>query len=192
MTEDIKNRVKSLIVHDGDDKVKLFLDNFRIVKSEMSLQMELHDRKLHFLLFFQDEISSALIFLSFCLNFIIAISLEKGYFSGNSSPQFSSELFYRLTGALQVIQTCGYLLGLMQALILVVPVARDEWYELSAFICSSSTIRLSRMEKLMTFLKHYSTFVFILLTGTKWLRRILLLLDYFSILFFLFDVVFVA
>jgi hypothetical protein len=166
MTEEIKNRVKELIEYDNDDRVALFLNNYRIVSTEMKLQMDLKDLKLHFLLFFQDEISTALICLSFVINFIMAISLEKGYFTGNENPQYSNAIFAQLMEVLQVLQVWGYLSSLLQTLILVSPVARDEWYELAAVIGATSTQQFSKFETMLKIMKHYVSFLLVVFTGT--------------------------
>lgn len=166
MTEDIKTRVKRLIIHDNDDKVAQFLASFHIVESEMKLQMHLRDNNLHFILFFQDEISLAMICLSFAINFVVAISLEKGYFSGSDRPQYSSPVFSRLVMAFQVVQVCGYVVALLQALVLVMPVARHEWFELSKRLCAaSSQEQFSHLEKMLRTAKHFVVFFIVLITG---------------------------
>lgn len=165
MTEEIKNRFKDLIEYGSDDKVSLFLNNFRIASTEMKLQMDLKDKKLNFLLFFQDEIATFLIGLSFLINFIMSISLEKGYLTGNSDPQYSHDIFFELVMVLQITQLMGYIIGLMQTLILVSPVARDQWYEKVDVIGTTSNKQLSNIEKTRAFMMHYMPLALVVFTG---------------------------
>ena len=165
MTEEIKNRAKSLIRHDNDDKVAVFLNQYRVIGAEMELQMNLKDRKLHFLLFFQDELNIALIALSFLINFIMAISLEKGYFSGKSDPQYSSHVFSQLMTALQYLQFIGYLSSLIQAIILVIPVAREERHEAVSIIRAAPRQQMPKFELVYILIKHFVKFILIVCAG---------------------------
>lgn len=165
MTEEIKNRVKESIEYDNDDRVALFLNNFRIVSTEMKLQMDLKDKNLHFVLFFQDEISTFMISLSFLINFIMSISLQKGYITGSSTPQYSHDMFFKLMAVLQLVQVVGYVTSLVQTLILVAPVARDEWYQMVEVIAATSNQQLSAMERMRSVFKHYIPLLLTVIAG---------------------------
>ena len=168
MTEEIKNRIKEEIDYGNDDRVKAFLNSYKIASSEMTLQMVLKDKNVHFLLFFQDEISFILIGLSFLINFLMSISLEKGYFTGNVNPQYSHLWIEHLMKILQILQLWGYLMTLVQKLILFAPVARDEWYNTVDIILATSTEEsTSKLKMSFIALKHFIPFFLLATTGNK-------------------------
>lgn len=80
---------------------------------DMDYKMFLSDNNLSVLLLFQDELLRAVTYLSVVINFIIVVSLQKGYFTGDDSPQYATKSLRDVLAVLVVIQ---FILVLYKAL----------------------------------------------------------------------------
>jgi hypothetical protein len=89
LSKEMKDSLIASIDYTNDDKVAYFLDQTRTTSLEMTLKMFIEDINLQALLMFQDELAAAIFSVTVLINFVMVVSLEKGYFSGHDSPQYS-------------------------------------------------------------------------------------------------------
>lgn len=113
LTEEIIHFVKESITISDDDKIKTFISKRRVMYWDMDYKMFLSDNNLSVLLLFQDELLRAVTYLSVVINFIIVVSLQKGYFTGDDSPQYATKSLRDVLAVLVVIQ---FILVLYKAL----------------------------------------------------------------------------
>jgi hypothetical protein len=90
ISEELKQRIKDSFDISDDDRVRTFVSKARLMHWDMQQKMIYANNNMQVLLLFQDELLYAITALSVVINFIIIISLEKGYFTGYETPQFTS------------------------------------------------------------------------------------------------------
>ena len=127
LTRDMKQWILDRMDLNSDSRVASFLGELRVASGAMNLQLALRDNSLSALLWFQNEIRLVLVLLAFLINFILMMSLEKGYFTGEDGPQFSTSNFQLITGVLILLQCLLEIYSTLQTLILWTPLIVQEW-----------------------------------------------------------------
>jgi hypothetical protein len=158
LTREMKRRIKGKIDLASDSRVNAFLGELRVASGAMKLQLSLRESSTSFLLWFQNEISLSLVLLAFLINFILMMSIEKGYFSGADRPQFSSFRFERNARVLVYLQCIMETYCTLQALILWVPLVLREWQHSVDQMqqLQHSQAKLTRHQKVMIALSHFA------------------------------------
>ena len=104
LSKEMKDSLIESIDYTSDDKVAYFLEQTRKISLEMSLKMNLEDNNFQALLWFQDELAAAIFAVTVLINFVMIISLEKGYFTGKENPQYAALSFHSVMIVLVWIQ----------------------------------------------------------------------------------------
>ena len=156
LTRDTKREIKDRIDLNSDSKVISFLGELRVASVAMTLQMRLRDKSLSFLLWFQNEISAFLVVLAFLINFLLMMSLEKGYFSDKESPQFSSSTFEQHARWLVFFQFLIECFSTLQALILRLPLVVQEWQHNFEDLLAKHPVKITKARKLYIAFQHFS------------------------------------
>lgn len=112
LSKEMKDSLIASIDYTSDDKVAFFLEQTRTTSLEMTLKMFLEDINLQSLLMFQDELAAAIFSVTMLINFVMVVSLEKGYFTGDHSPQFSA---LSMHNAMLVLVWIQFLLSLYRS-----------------------------------------------------------------------------
>ena len=155
-TREMKRRIKDRINLTSDNKVTAFLNELRVASAGMQLQMTLRDNASSFLLWFQYEISIILLLVAFLINFLLMMSIEKGYFSGADAPQFSTPTFERNTRWLIYLQCLLETCSTLQVLILWVPLAIQEWrHNVEQSRAKHTRVKLTRNRKTLIAFQHF-------------------------------------
>lgn len=93
LSEESKEEFLSELDFGDDDRVKTLLLKTNNLHDDVSLKMNLqHNYFLRVLLTFQDELDYAICGLAVLINFILVISLEKGYYRGSEQPVYEPEV----------------------------------------------------------------------------------------------------
>lgn len=121
LSEELIESIKRGILMNDDEKVRTFLSKSREIHWDMEQKMLLANNNLHLLLLFQDELLSAITYLAVVINFIIVISLEKGYLTGFRDPQYSVKEFVTVMKVLTILQAILTLYKLFQTSLVRVP-----------------------------------------------------------------------
>jgi hypothetical protein len=156
LTREMKRRIQDRVDLSSDNKVAAFLSELRVASAAMHLQMTLRDNSASFLLMFQTEISMALVLVAFLINFMLMMSIEKGYFSDREDPQFSSPTFERHARWLIYFQCILEVYSTTQVLTLWVPLAVQEWqHNVDQGRKKHSRVKLTRNKKTLLALQHF-------------------------------------
>lgn len=165
MSEESKELLKRKIDYKDDDKVLYFVNQCRTLHDDMKLKMRLADSKFHAIILFQDELVMALCAIAVIINFVVFISLEKGYFTGSSDPVYAADGYSGLVQALVIIQAIFALYKLFQTAVLRIPlIFRGIYRTLKYYVIleSASKRRLKSMQATREKLIHYQKFMIVM------------------------------
>lgn len=127
LTEESKRSIIQNIDFGDDDRVKFFLQKTSSIHDDVSHQKTLQNKWIFILLMrFQDELDYATAFLAILINFILIISLEKGYLSGNADPVYEPRSYQYVVQILVIFQVAVLLYKLVQTSILTLPLIYKE------------------------------------------------------------------
>jgi hypothetical protein len=122
LTEESKKSIIYDIDYADEDRVKFFMQKTNSIHDAVSLKKTLQSSLyLSFLLKFQDELDYAIAALSVFINFVLVISLEKGYFTGHDAPQYQPESYKIAIQVFVILQAVLVLYKLLQVCVLTVP-----------------------------------------------------------------------
>jgi hypothetical protein len=121
--EEIRHYFLNLIDFSNDDEISRFL----LVISNMlhttltTISNIKKNKWLWFFLKFQDEIDNGILILAVVINFIMLISLDKGYFTGREFPQYNPPEFRTAMAVLVICQCALHSYKIVQHYMLYAP-----------------------------------------------------------------------
>jgi hypothetical protein len=122
LTEESKRGIIQDIDFGDDDRVKFFVGKTNAIHDDVSHQQTLQNDFVFILLMrFQDELDYATAALAILINFILIISLQKGYLTGHSDPVYEPKEYEGAVQVLVIAQFIVLLYKLLQTSILSLP-----------------------------------------------------------------------
>lgn len=124
LTEETKKNIIQDLDFGDDERVKALIHKTNSIHDDVSHKKMLENVAiLNLLMKFQDELDYATAILAVFINFVLIISLRKGFNDGKANPVYEPRLYRDLVQVFVVIQLVVLLYKLLQTSILTLPLA---------------------------------------------------------------------
>jgi hypothetical protein len=125
LTKALRDEIIESIDYTDDDRVEFFLSKVRQTSTEINLTMKYWDLHLNYFLLFQDELSNGIFANGMLINFVMLVGLQKGYFTGDLTPQYANPEIRQVMVALVICQLCLCVYKLFQTSLIRIPLVID-------------------------------------------------------------------
>ncbi len=116
LKEETKEAILATLDFGDDDRIKSLLQASSSIHDDVSLKMKLESNQyFRLLLKFQDELDYMICSLAVFINFLLVISLQKGFYTGDTHPVYEPRSYRVVVQVLVIIQLVLLLYKLLQS-----------------------------------------------------------------------------